>query len=325
MTEIISIAFKNIYRKFSKMLLTIIGIAIGVASVVIISCISASGTIAVNNELNNLGLGGFIVSSNIKTGALINDKEINLIKNNSKIDSVTPIIVQTGIVENISATANESIIWGIDYNANKTIALNIKYGRFITKEDVVNKSKVCLVDVNFANKLYNRENITGKYISVKTENSYEKYLVIGVLETGGQLIQNAMGSVISNFIYTPYTSLQEQVGINGYQQVITKINSNFDNEIDNISKDIVNLLNRNSGLVEGYSAMNLAKQKDVLLNILELITLILTAVGGVSLIVASLSIMTVMLVSVTERTKEIGIKKSIGASKKYIILYAMGG
>ncbi len=320
MFEMITIAFKSIYRKFTKMILTILGISIGVSAVIIISCISSSGTNAVNTELNNLGLGGFIISSTGESSMNITKEEVDIIENNDKIETATPILVQTGTIDTISATDNESIIWGIDYDANKAISLNVKYGRFITKEDIINKSKVCLVDVNFASKLYNRENITGKYIDVKTATSYEKYLVIGVLETGGQLIQSAMGSVISNFMYAPYTSIQEETGIDGYQQVITKVNSNYDSEIDNISQNIIKQLNLNAGTEDGYTAMNLAKQKDILLNILDIITLILTAVGAVSLIVASLSIMTVMLVSVTERTKEIGIKKSIGASKKSIIL-----
>lgn len=79
-------------------------------------------------------------------------------------------------------------------------------------------------------------------------------------------------------------------------------------------------LNDTSGLDDGYTANNLAKQRDILLNILDIVTLILTCVGAVSLIVASLSIMTVMLVSVSERTREIGIKKSIGAKKQQLCL-----
>ncbi len=90
--------------------------------------------------------------------------------------------------------------------------------------------------------------------------------------------------------------------------------------MDALGKSIVRKLNDTSGLDDGYTANNLAKQRDILLNILDIVTLILTCVGAVSLIVASLSIMTVMLVSVSERTREIGIKKSIGAKKTTIML-----
>ena len=319
MVEIFTVSFKNIYRKLNKMVFTILGIAIGVASVIVISCISVSGTTAVNSELNNLGLGGFVVSANTEKVDVLTEEDVNIIRENSKIETATPVLIQPSKVSSNNLEDSDSIVWGIDSNANKTISLNLKYGRFITKEDIVNKSKICMVDVNFANKLYKRDNITGKKITVKMPNSYEDYLVVGVLETGGQLMQSAMGSVVSNFLYAPYTSVQNDCGIDGYQQIITKVNSEFEDDIDLVSSSVVKQLDNNAGVKEGYTSMNLAKQKDVLLNILDILTLVLTAVGAVSLVVASLSIMTVMLVSVSERTKEIGIKKSIGANKKMIV------
>ena len=86
---------------------------------------------------------------------------------------------------------------------------------------------------------------------------------------------------------------------------------------------IVSALAHTTGVEDGYIANNLAKQKDGLKNILNIVTVILSAVGAISLLVASLSIMTVMLVSVNERTREIGIKKSIGARRNTILLEFM--
>ena len=90
--------------------------------------------------------------------------------------------------------------------------------------------------------------------------------------------------------------------------------------MDDISASIVKSLERETGNPGMYTAENLAKQKDGLNHLLDTITLALTAIGAISLFVASLSIMTMMLVSVNERTREIGIKKSIGASKNNILI-----
>ena len=90
-------------------------------------------------------------------------------------------------------------------------------------------------------------------------------------------------------------------------------------DADEIGQTIVNTLARVNGGGE-YVSNNLVKQKDGLLKLMDIVTLVLSAVGAISLLVASLSIMTVMLVSVNERTREIGIKKSIGAKRSTILL-----
>lgn len=111
--------------------------------------------------------------------------------------------------------------------------------------------------------------------------------------------------------------MQRAVGRNTIDQIAVKVKS--DANLDTTGKAIVTNLSRNNGPSNGYISNNLNKQKDGLANVLDIVTLILSAVGAISLLVASLSIMTVMLVSVNERTREIGIKKSIGAKRSTIL------
>lgn len=317
MLELFSTVLKNISRKFGRMTLTVCGIAIGVFSVIIIGGIGASGTSAVNSELDSLGLGGFTVSVTKGYEAELGEKEAEIINNTEYIKSSTPVLIQTVKAETDGEPC-ETFLWGIKHNADKAISLNILYGRFISQEDIANNSKVCLVDKTFANKIYSRDNIVGKKISVCSEKITDEYEVIGVLETGGELLQSTMGTVVPNFMYVPYTIIQEATGCSGFHQIITKVQEN--SSVDKLSKMITAKLDRNAGISGAYTAVNLAKQKDVLLSIMDIVSIVLTAVGGVSLVVSSLSIMTVMLVSVSERTKEIGIKKAVGASKRRIVV-----
>ena len=127
-----------------------------------------------------------------------------------------------------------------------------------------------------------------------------------MIKTGSGLLENMLGNYIPNFVYVPYTTLQRLVGRQSFDQVAVRIQEGAD--VDEIGQEIVDTLGRvnSSG---GYIASNPSKQKDGLYNLLNIVTVILSAVGAISLLVASLSIMTVMLVSVNERTREIGIKK----------------
>ena len=145
----------------------------------------------------------------------------------------------------------------------------------------------------------------------------EEFEVVGVIKTGSGLLQNLIGDYIPNFLYVPYTTLQSVTGKNSFDQIAVRVEDNYD--VDEAGQSIVSTLSNTTGISDGFLANNLVKQKDGLKSILNTVTVVLSAVGAISLLVASLSIMTVMMVSVNERTREIGIKKSIGARRSTIL------
>lgn len=316
MIDTISYALRNIFRKKSRALLTMTGIIIGVTSVIIISCISTCGTVAVNNELDSLGLSGINISVKDGKKLPLTNSELELINSYDAIESAAPIMVANSnfIMGNEST---DIITWGIDDNARNTVSLTVLYGRFFNKGDIASASKVCLVDKAFANQNYKADNIVGKNITVKINGISDTYNVIGVLKTGNGMLQNALSGYVPSFVYLPYTTETEITGQTNYNQIIAKLSSNAN--IDDISENMMKQLNLSQGVDSGYMVNNMSKQRDVLSEILNIVTLILSAIGAISLIVAGLSIMTVMLVSVSERKREIGIKKSIGASKHKIV------
>ena len=161
-------------------------------------------------------------------------------------------------------------------------------------------------------------NIIGKKIQISCNGTLEEFEVIGIIKTGSGLLQNFMGNYIPTFIYVPYTTFQRSLGRESFDQIVVKVKEGSD--LEEAGKQIVASLEQYNSVQNAFAANNLAKQRDDLSNMLEIITLILTAVGAISLLVASLSIMTVMLVSVNERTREIGIKKAIGASRSSIMV-----
>ena len=318
MLDLLKSAFHNLGRKRFRTLLTVLGVSIGVSSVIIIGNISQFGTEAVSAELDSLGLNGLSVSvlpeaTNVQLGA----DDLEAVRTLQEIEQATPVIVQSTEVST-ARLATQALVWGIEPSAREIVSLKVLHGRMVNQQDIRSYSNVCLVDESFAKNAYGRNNIIGKKIQISCNGTLEEFEVIGIIKTGSGLLQNFMGNYIPTFIYVPYTTFQRSLGRESFDQIVVKVKEGSD--LEEAGKQIVASLEQYNSVQNAFAANNLAKQRDDLSNMLEIITLILTAVGAISLLVASLSIMTIMLVSVNERTREIGIKKAIGASRSSIMV-----
>lgn len=318
MFDLFKSAFHNLGRKRFRTLLTVLGVSIGVSSVVIIGNISEFGTQAVSAELDSLGLNGLSISVLPEaTKIQLDTDDLSEVRSLSNIEEATPIIVQSTEVS-AAHTSTQALVWGIEPSAREIVSLQVLYGRMVNQQDIRSCSNVCLVDESFAQKAYGRNNIIGKKIKISCNGTLEEFEVIGVIKTGSGLLQNFMGNYIPTFIYVPCTTFQQALGRQSFDQIIVKVKE--DSVLEETGNQIVAALERFNHVKDAFASSNLAKQRDDLTKMLEIITMVLTAVGGISLLVASLSIMTVMLVSVSERTREIGIKKAIGANRLSIMI-----
>lgn len=309
---------RSVMRKKLRSGLTILGIAIGVMSVVIISVIGELGKREINTELNSMGIGGLCLSASSETGArLFSSRTLELVRENENVRDAAPFITQ---VTNVRARGMgaQAILWGMDERTPNLVSMKLLYGRLLQKSDVSSASQVCLVDQSFAQALYHRDNIVGKTIELKLDGKYREYTVVGVVSAGGNLLQGVMGEIVPTFVYAPYTSLSRNSADKNFSQIVAQLHEDADQTAAQAS--LVLTLN---GQLDGAGKVqveNLDRQKDKLNGVLDVVALVLSAIGGISLLVAGLSIMTVMLMTVNERTREIGIKKSIGASRRIILL-----
>lgn len=317
MLDLIRSAYHSLGRKRGRTTLTILGIAIGVASVILIGNISQCGTNALNTELESLGLGGLTISCNTDAGIALDETDLHAVKDCTQVDQATPILMQSTSVS-VRGEESKALLWGIDTSASQIVSIQIIHGRMFSNKEVNTSANVCLVDEAFSQNAYQRSNIVGKRISIQCGGAVEEFEVVGVMKTGSGLLQNMLGNYIPTFVYVPYTTVQAAAGRSTFDQIAVKIRP--DSNVESTGQSIVATLNQNNGTSDAFISNNLAKQRDGLTTILDIVTLVLSAVGAISLLVASLSIMTVMLVSVSERTREIGIKKAIGAKRKDIML-----
>jgi putative ABC transport system permease protein len=202
--------------------------------------------------------------------------------------------------------------WGIDENAGSVISLDVLHGRMLNRGDVKTSNKVCMIDEILAINAYKRSNIVGKTIEVNFGTHYETLTIVGIVKSGVNALQNMLSGFVPDFVYLPYTVMQNALDVEHFDQIAVKVTDPAKGDIVSakIESDLEHTYSDAAVSVE-----NLLKQKDNMMDILSAVTLILAAVAGISLIVSGTSIMTVMLTSVSERTREIGIKKSIGAGR----------
>lgn len=320
MFEYLLCALRNLGRKRLRSILTIFGIMIGVASVIVIGVIGNGATVAVDAQLDSLGINGVNISkerNNIyDLTKTISDDDFQTCLNIEGVSSAMPLIMQTGNAV-LKGYQKDAILWGVDTNAKNMISLKLIHGHMFSKSQVSSHAKVCLIDDTFAKSIYKRSNVTGKKITLYMGKDYETFKICGVVESGTNLLYNFVGDYMPTFVYLPYTTAQDLRCRSGFDEIMVKGNENID--LDKLGTTIKNVLSqKHNG--EAYCASNMLKQKEHFSNLLGIVTLVISAVGAISLVVAGIGIMTVMLVSVNERTKEIGIKKAIGAKKSLIML-----
>ena len=320
MLEMLKIAVRNLSRKSMRTWLTIASISIGIASVVVIGAIGDAGKAAVTSELDNMGITGLSVSTaayGTSTSVHLQMDELNAIRELPSVENAMPLIMYY-TDSTLKGEKTDSLVWGIDSGAKQVISLELLHGRLINKNDVEDTAKVCLVDQNYALTTYGRENIVGKTMQILMNGNEETYEIVGIVSAGSSIMQNVIGNYVPSIVYVPYTSLQEYAVINKFDQIAVKVNPG--SNVEDAQSSIISALDQVSGTTGAFHAENLAKQRDQLMSMLDIITLVLSLIGGISLIVAGLGIMTIMLVSVTERTREIGIKKAIGAKNHKIMV-----
>lgn len=306
-----ALAFKNIRRRKVRSFLTILGIAIGILSVLVVNCISENGKSAINAELDNLGLNGLLINSDKLDELPLNEKDLQAVSAQPEIQNATPIIMETSGVSTKTQTL-ESVLWGVDEGANQVISMELLHGRFLNAGDVRASAKVCMIDSSLAEQMYQRTNIVGKSISVKIDNANYPVEVVGVVRADSGILQNVISDYMPSFLYMPYTTVQEATYRDEIDKIAVKVKGGSD--ASEVGNTLVERMNHT------IKVENLAQQRDRLGNMVDIVSLVLSIVGTISLVVAGLGIMTMMLTSVNERTREIGIKKSIGAAKSNIML-----
>ncbi len=317
MLDCVRKGLSDLFRNKLRSFLTVGGIMIGVLSVVVISAIGETGKTTIDGQLVGMGMDNIIISGEKSNDTGLCEADLEAVKAIASVKDAMPLLYIMSETSIFNSTT-ECMLWGVNEDAGKVIELKAIHGRLLTRADISSNAKVCLVDEQIAVNGYKKSNIVGKAIMVSIDGRFESFEVVGVVRTGVNILQNVLGDILPGFVYIPYTTMRDETMQCYFDQIAVKLSN--DEDIDNVSDTLSRAILSGRQVQTELSIENLLKQKNQLSDILGIITVVLSAIASISLIVSGLSIMTVMLVSVNERTREIGIKKSIGATNGDIML-----
>ena len=308
--NIIKIALKSILSNKLRSALTMLGLIIGIASVIILVGIGQGATTSVTDSVQSLGTDVLTIKI-ISEDSYFEYDKIDEIKNISNIKSVSPYKTISATAQRGDIQANRASIIAADNNYLEVTNVEIANGRKISQIDMENKSKVCILGNTIATTFFNLVDPIGETIKLNGDT----YTVIGVLTTQGM----SMGNNIDNMIIIPLESainFDEDTSIN---DVYVKVEN--EDYIDQTIEDIGGYIESTLLITEDYySVSSQNSMLEAMSSISTTLTLLLGGIAGISLVVGGIGVMNVMLVSVTERTKEIGIRKSLGARKIDILV-----
>lgn len=307
MREIIRAAWRSLTRRPSRTALTVSGITVGVVMVVLVSLIGSMGMAVVEGELESMGLTGLSVSTVENRRLKLSD--LARVRAVSGVAEAAPLMIEM-TTATMRGTTDTAVVCGIDAGATQVISLELLHGRLITTGDVLAGARCCVLDEQVARAAYGRANVVGKSITVKLGGVLESFTVVGITRTGSTVFA-ALSEMVPGMVYVPYTAIQSLTGRDTLDQIAVRTAADADPEA--VRNRLAHTMSR--AATATYTVENLSSQRDKLSGLMDMVVWILTAISAISLVVSGLGIMTIMLVSVSERTREIGIKKALGASK----------
>lgn len=338
--ENIKIAVYSIRTNMMRSILTMLGIIIGVASVIAIITVGNGGKDYIVDILSDMSSGAVSiqVASDASQSEKITTEDISSLKNLEAIKYASPIDYKIG-----SATSDNeaSMCLAISGNSDLSKVMNIsmKRGRFFTEEENENGANVCVITEYAAISMFDSLDCIGEYLNFNLNDKSVKLRIIGITNadlSASTSSASSMSSMMNSSavqdnpmmasgagmiaIVTPITVTDAIGGTKGYTMlyVMASDQSQADS-IGNVVKNILFARHGNFGS-DVYTAMNMETLTEMVDKIINVFTTFVAGISAIALVVGGIGVMNIMLVSVTERTREIGIRKSLGAKTSTILL-----
>ena len=310
-TQSFRLAIKGLASSKMRALLTMLGIIIGVASVIIIISLGDGMNNMINSEFEKMGTNLLQVQVIGRgTSRTVSDDEMYELAQTypQYISAMSPSVSVHASVKVGSETSSSTTVVGVGEDYITVKALEVAQGRFLQYIDIVRMQKVCVIGSYVDSELMGGDSL-GKTLRI----GGQEYTVVGVLTE--QADNTSYGN--DNYVYIPYTNATR---LNGNATISSFLFTASSDDTNSQAKAVIeDKLDRvYEGDDDAYMVISMSEMMSILGNIQGTVMTVLVAIAGISLLVGGIGIMNIMLVSVTERTKEIGIRKSLGAKRRDI-------
>lgn len=324
--NLIRVAMRAIMNNKMRTFLSMLGIIIGVAAVIVMMAIGQGSKMSIRQELSKMGTNLLTIrpGADMRGGVRQDPSAMQTLK----VADYESICEKAKLVRHISpeVTAGGQVIYGANNTTTTVYGENSEYldiklwtiedGDCFTEEDIRKSAKVCVVGRTIVEELFGDKNFDciGKTIRFKSI----PFRIVGVLKAKGY---NSWGMDQDNVMIAPYTTVMKRIAAQTYLSSIV-VSAVTEEKSEDCITEITGILRENHKLKEldadDFTIRSQQEMMETMSTTMDTITIILVVAAAFSLIVAGIGIMNIMLVSVTERTKEIGLRMSVGARGKDI-------
>ena len=311
--ETVRQALKNIASNKFRTLLTMLGIIIGIMAVIVIVGLGNGMTQSMRDSFSSMGTNTLTVSVPGFGSRTVDVEEMYALadENPDLFEAMSPVATLSGSVKVGTSTLDETSATGVSEAYLDMAGYTVEEGRGIQYVDIDDNKNVCVVGA-YIDRVGYGGNALGQTIKVGAD----QYTIVGVLEAQVSDLSSQEGSD-DDVIFVPYTTaLRATMSRTASSYTFTLVDESMAAEGKELIEQTLTDLFHSS---DGFMVVSMSEMLDTMTSMVNMVIMVLTVIAGISLLVGGIGIMNIMMVSVTERTREIGIRKALGSKERYIL------